>query len=122
MSSLTFWLLIAAAVAMVLLAANAVVYRIRFGTLLRRQDPQTPPLKRKLPKSEVAIFMLMCLGLLIGVACPTVAPTSAFALWLQEPYSLPVYSVWCWLTATMVGGAVRWLQHLKTKQSESTRS
>ncbi len=115
MSSLTFWLLIAAVMITVCFAANAVVYRIRFGTLLQSQNPQTPPLKRKLGKSEAAIFMLMCLGLLIGVACPAVAPTSAFALWLRQPYSLFVYSVWCWLAATVVGVAVKGFQHRRTR-------
>lgn len=98
-----------------LFCINAVVYRVRYGTFLRGRDGQRSPLKRRLRTSDVASGMFVCLALLIAVAGPVVAPASVFAASLQEPYSLLVYAVWCWLIATGIGIGPKVFELLRRK-------
>jgi hypothetical protein len=100
MSTATFWLLVAAILLLALFAANAVAYRRRFGTLLRKPVPVRA---RKLSAGEVGLYLVFVLALLFGLAAPTLAPGSAFALWLLEPYARPVYFLWCFLGTVIVG-------------------
>jgi len=99
-SPLTYWLSVAALVLVALFAVNAIAYRVRFGTFLRAE--KRPTLKGRLSKTEVALYMLMVLGLLIGFAAPTLVPTSSFGRWLLEPYSQIVYFVWCLLAVAVL--------------------
>jgi hypothetical protein len=115
MSSLTSWLSIGALVIVALFCVNAIVYRVRYGTFLRKAKGQRSALKRKLTKSEVAAGMFICVALLIGVAAPVIAPASAFATWMREPYSLLEYAVWCWLIATIIAVGPKVFELLRKK-------
>ena len=108
-SPLTFWLSVAALVLVALFAVNAIVYRVRFGTFLRTE--KRPALKGKLSKTEVALYMLMVLGLFVGYAVPMLAPTSSFGRWLLEPYSQAVYFVWCLLAVVVLNVALAICAH-----------
>ena len=112
MSPLTFWLSIAALVVVALFVGNAIAYRKRFGTVLRRE--KRPHAKRALSKTEVGLYFAIVLGLLAGFAAPTVAPESSFAHWLLEPYSQAVYFVWCFLAVIVTNVAVTLYAHLKS--------
>ena len=113
MSPLTFWLSIAALVLVALFVVNAVAYRKRFGTVLRQE--KRPTLKRALSKTEVLLYSLMVLGLLVGVAAPIVAATSSFTRWLLEPYSQAVYFVWCALGPVVGNVAVSLVAYFKRR-------
>jgi protein-S-isoprenylcysteine O-methyltransferase Ste14 len=101
MSSLTFWSLLSALVVLVLFAANAVVYRQRFGTFLRKSA--RPHRSAALPRAEVALYLALALALLVGVATPEVFPDSSLAQWLGEPYAKVVYYLWCFVGTVIVG-------------------
>lgn len=115
MSSVSSWLSIGALVIAALFCVNAIVYRVRYGTFLRKANGLRSPVKRKLTNSEVAAGLSFCVALLVGVAAPVVAPASAFAIWMREPYSLLVYSVWCWLITTAIGVGPKVLELLRKK-------
>lgn len=102
MSTVTSWLWIGVLVVTGLFCANAIVYRARYGTFLRTRDGERSPLERKLATSDVIAGVFVCFALLTAVAWPVVAPATAFAVWLREPYALPVYAVWCWVIATAI--------------------
>jgi hypothetical protein len=109
--TLTYYLLIAALAVLTLLVVNAIVYRRRHGTFLRpeKRRGQRQPLAR----SELWLSLFMVLGLLVGVAVPTLAPSSSFAVWLSQPYSHLAYFAWC-ILATIVASvalSVRSLLH-----------
>jgi hypothetical protein len=102
MSALTRWLLIAAGLLLVVFVLNAIAYRIRFGTFLRRSRASSE-LRRALPRSEVVLYAVFVLGLLAGVAAPVLTPASAFAVWLSEPYAKVAYFAWCFLATGVAG-------------------
>ena len=116
MSSVTSWLSIGAVVIVVLFCINAVIYRLRFGTFLRRTNASDPSLKRSLTKSEVASAIFICVALLLAVGAPVVAPASALATWLREPYALLVFAVWCWLIAMLIGIGPRVVELLRGRR------
>ena len=115
MSTTAFWLSIGALVIVALFCINAIAYRIRYGTFLRRSagEGEGAPLKGKLARSDVVSGMFICLALLIGVVVPVVASDSAMAVWLREPYAWLVYVVWCWLVATIIGVSPKVLKLLR---------
>jgi len=101
MSQLTYWLAVAAAVALCLLGANALFYRRRYGTLLRPEA--RAQLKRGHLSGRQSIVQVLLVGaLLVGFGTPYVAPSSAFALWLLQPYSRFVFFTWCFLGAVIL--------------------
>ena len=99
MSTVMSWLSISAVVIVALFCINAIVYRVRYGTFLRRREGERSALRRKLGTADVISAMFLCLALLVAMAAPVVAPASAFAVWLHDSYSWFVYVTWCWLFA-----------------------
>jgi hypothetical protein len=90
---------------------NAVAYRIRFGTFLRKQA--RIGLKSDVPKSQVALYVFMALALFPGVAAPKVAPDSALARWLAEPYAQLAYYTWCFLATWLAGVVVALIEQFR---------
>jgi hypothetical protein len=115
MTTVTLWLSIGALAIVALFFVNAVVYRIRYGTFLRRASEERPVLKRKLATSDVISGALVCFALLVVVGAPYVAPTSAFAAWLREPYALFVYAVWSWFVALVIGIGPKMYESLRRR-------
>ncbi len=105
MSPLTRWLLIAGAIVLVMFAVNAVVYRIRFGTFLPRSKDSLGT-RRALPGSEVVLYLAGTVAVVAGLATPGLAPGSAFAAWLAEPYATLTYFVWCFIAVVVLGVAL----------------
>jgi hypothetical protein len=104
MSSQTFWSLLFALVVVVLFAANAVVYRQRFGTFLRK--PASSGRSATLSRAEIALCLAFTLSLLVGVATPELFPDSALAQWLNEPYGKVAYYLWCFIGTVVVGTVI----------------
>ena len=116
MSPLTYWLAIGALVLAAAFVANAIAYRIRFGTFLR-VEKRREFVSKGLSKAELAMSMVFVLALLAGITVPTFAPTSPFAHWLQEPYSQLVYAVWCFLAFMVAGAALAVFRALRKEAS-----
>src|SRR6266542_3753996 len=101
MSSLTLGLLVGAIVLIALLILNAFAYRARHGIFLIRKH-RTNFLTDKLSKADVLVGGMVVLGLAIGHFAPSLAPTSALARWLEEPYAKLVYYIWCFLAVVLL--------------------
>jgi len=104
MPALTYYLLLAALLVLALFVANAIFYRLRFGTFLRRE--KRPGQRQPLSRTELWLSSLMVLCFLAGVALPTLAPSSSLALWLSQPYSHLAYYAWCFLAPILVSVAI----------------
>ena len=117
MSPLTYSLAIGALVLAAAFVANAIAYRLRFGTFLRTEK-RREFVAKNLSKAELAMCMVFVLALLAGFVVPTVAPTSPFAQWLQEPYSQLVYAVWCLLAFMVAGAALAISRALRKERPE----
>ena len=116
MSPLTYWLAIGALVLAAVFVANAIAYRIRFGTFLRAEK-RREAIAKALSRAELAMSMLFVLALIAGFVAPTLAPTGSFAQWLQEPYSQLVYVVWCFLAFMAAGAVLAIFRALRKKAS-----
>jgi len=117
MSTLTYILLLAALVLLTLLVVNAIFYRRRFGTFLR---PEKRPSRRQpLSHTELWLSAIMVLGLLAGVAGPTLAPSGSFAQWLAEPYSQLAYYAWCLLAPIVVQSVILILAFIRARRKQS---
>lgn len=104
MPALTYHLLNAALLILALLVANAIFYRHRSGTFLRPE--KRPVLGKPVFRTALWLSSFMVLGFLAGIAAPVLAPASAFAQWLSQPYSHLAYYAWCYLAPHFVSFAV----------------
>ena len=104
MSQLTFWLAVSAAAFVILFLANAVAYRIRFGTFLRA-SARASAKTRRLSSAQIVVGVLPAAAMLVGIAAPVMAPESSLAQWLNQPYALVAYFVWCLLLGGIAGAA-----------------
>ncbi|MEO3689892.1 hypothetical protein [Roseateles paludis] len=104
MSSFTFWSLSMAIVVLLLFAVNALVYRLRFGTFLRKSA--RPQRSAALPPSQVVLGLAFTFALLVGLATPQLFPGSQLAQWLSEPYAKAAYYLWSFLGTVLVGVAI----------------
>src|SRR5258705_2936168 len=96
-----YWTAIGALVILVLFVANAIAYRKRRGSFFPHGGaPQS--LKHSLSGTDTAIYFVMVVALLAGVAPPTVAPDTDFAVWISRPFYLVVYVVWVLFLATLL--------------------
>jgi hypothetical protein len=102
MSDITRWLLIGALVVVVLFAANAIFYRVRFGTFAPRRSGREPFLRQNIPRSELAVLGAGVALMFIGLIARDLAPTSAFGVWIRGPYSLLACGLWLVLGPTLV--------------------
>ena len=105
MSPSTAVLAVVASFGLVLLAMSAVAYRRRHGTLVPT-SPDGPYYTRRVGRSEQTVGLQMVAALVAGIFAPDLAPDSAFARWLAEPYARGVYLVWCFLAATIVNAVM----------------
>jgi hypothetical protein len=116
---LTLWLAIAAAAFVALLLGNAFAYRIRFGTFLK-PGAGASGVNAKLTKAQLVTAVFPVTAMFLGFAAPVIAPESLFAQWLDQPYSRPVYYVWCFLAGILVGVAQALYAHfLKGRSHEA---
>ena len=115
MSTVTTLPSIGAVVIVALFCINAIVYRVRYGTFLRRREGERSALRRKLGTVDVISAMFLCLALLVAMAAPVFAPASAFAAWLHDSYSWFVYAAWCWLFASGISIGPKVIELLRRK-------
>jgi len=87
------WFVVGAAVILVLLIVNFVVYVVR----RRRLGVGTIRDASKVLITPIGAFTYgaMVLGFLVGFGAPYVAPDSSFGRWLAEPVTLAAFAVWC---------------------------
>jgi hypothetical protein len=102
MSTLTFTLAISALILIALFALNAVFYRKRRGRWLPTSELDSTAFSRPIKTPEIPGMALLVAALLAGVGARYVAPESTFSQWLNEPFAMPVFFVWAWITSTVI--------------------
>ena len=84
-----------------LLLANAVLYRLRFRTLLRPEA--RPGLRGRITKAGIVVYAIFIAALLVGSGVRELAPETDFGVLLHSWFGIAAYLIWCIFGATVLG-------------------
>jgi hypothetical protein len=96
------WFTGGAIVITLLLIANAVLYRLRFRTLLRPQA-RSDLRGGRITKAGIAVYAIFVGALLVGAGVRELAPETDFGGLLHTWVGIGSYLVWCIFGATALG-------------------